>query len=220
MEGRPAVPAAGLHIAFEGIDGSGLTTHSKLIVEKLRKDGFKVEYFKEPTNGPIGELIRMYLRSNDSPHHELLALLFAADRYWNYYLSEKPISNLRNTGYVVVSDRYKYSSIAYQGAFTSIEWVWEVNSRVPHSDIIVFLDVPVDLALKRIESRVMNGFIREGYERREFLEKIYYNYDIVLKRAEEEGVKVIRIYEVSGDKELSIEDVNEEIYTRLTDLLQ
>ncbi len=197
-----------------------MTTHSMLLVERLRRNGFKAEYLKEPTSGPIGELIRTYLRRDDSLHHELLALLFAADRYWNYYLSEKPISNLKSAGYVVVSDRYKYSSIAYQGAFTSIEWVWEVNSRVPHSDIIVFLDVPVDLALKRIESRVMNGFVREGYEKRELLEKIYHNYDIVLKRAEEEGVRVLRIYEVEGDKELSVEDVNEEIYLRLAGYLQ
>ena len=209
----------GYHIAFEGIDGSGLTTHSKLLVRRLREVGFRTEYVKEPTQGPIGELIRTYLRKGEIPNHELLALLFAADRYWNYYLSEKSISKLKEEGFVVISDRYKYSSIAYQGAFTDLEWVWQVNSRVPHSDVIIFLDVPVTVALKRIETRVKNGSVREHYEKREFLEKIRYYYNIVLRKAEKEGVKIIKINEIIDDRELGIEEVNSKIYEQIIKLL-
>lgn len=205
----------GVHIAFEGIDGSGLTTHSRRLVDELSNMGYKSEYFKEPTKGPIGDLIRSFLRGDDRVRHDLLALLFAADRLWNYHASTKPIALLKEQGYIVVSDRYKYSSAAYQGAFTDLEWVWIINSRVPHADIIVYLDVPVDVALRRIELRSKNGVTREHYEKAELLEKIRRNYEVVLRKAEEEGVVVIKISGVDSGGERSIEDVAREIKEKI-----
>lgn len=205
----------GVHIAFEGIDGSGLTTHSRRLVGTLSKMGYMVEYSKEPTRGPIGELIRVFLRGDDQVRHDILALLFAADRIWNYYSSSKPIASLMDQGYIVVSDRYKYSSVAYQGAFTDLEWVWTVNSRVPHANIIVYLDVPVEVALRRIEARSKTGVAREHYERAALLERIRLNYELVLERAREDGVLVIRVSGVDYRGERSIDDVAREIEERV-----
>ncbi len=200
----------GRHIAIEGIDGSGLTTHSKLLVANLRARGINAEYYKEPTNGPIGAIIREYL-AKSREIHEFLALLFAADRYWNYHLRSTPISHLLEQGWIVVSDRYKYSSIAYQGAFAGIDWVWQVNSRVPHSDAIIYIDVPVEVALARIKARLADGKSPELYERREKLERIREAFNIVLDLAERDGVRVYRVPGTIGGLERSIDDVSREI---------
>lgn len=201
-----------LHLAFEGIDGSGLTTHSRLLVERLGENGYRSFYSKEPTNGPIGRLIREFLASRGEPDHVMMALLFAADRRWNYYSSPNSIRRMLESDYIVVSDRYKYSSIAYQGAFAGIDWVWSVNSRVPHSDAIVYIDVPVEVALRRVRERARNGAVIETYEERVYLEKIKEAYEEVLERAAEESVIVKRVAMVESGRERSIEDVSNEIF--------
>ena len=201
-----------LHIAFEGIDGSGLTTHSKLLVEKLSKSGYRSFYSKEPTNGPIGKLIREFLASRGEPDHVMMALLFAADRRWNYYSSPNSIRGMLERGYIVVSDRYKYSSIAYQGAFAGINWVWNVNSRVPHSDAIIYIDIPVEIALRRVRERARNGAVIETYEDKVYLERIKEAYEEVLAKAVNEGIIVKRVVMVDSGRERSIEDVSREVF--------
>ena len=202
----------GLHLAFEGIDGSGLTTHSRLLVERLSKNGYRSFYSKEPTNGPIGRLIREFLANRGEPDHAMMALLFAADRRWNYYSSPNSIRGMLERGYIVVSDRYKYSSIAYQGAFAGIDWVWSVNSRVPHSDAIIYIDIPVEVALRRVRERARNGAVIEAYEERVYLEKIKEAYEVVLERAIREGIIVKRVSMVESGRERSIEDVAGEVF--------
>ncbi len=202
----------GLHLAFEGIDGSGLTTHSRLLVERLSKNGYRSFYSKEPTNGPIGRLIRELLANRGEPDHVMMALLFAADRRWNYYSSPNSIWGMLERGYIVVSDRYKYSSIAYQGAFAGIDWVWSVNSRVPHSDAIIYIDIPVEVALRRVRERARNGAVIEAYEERVYLEKIKEAYEVVLERAIREGIIVKRVSMVESGRERSIEDVAGEVF--------
>ncbi|MCE4619575.1 MAG: dTMP kinase [Desulfurococcales archaeon] len=201
-----------LHLAFEGIDGSGLTTHSRLLVERLSERGYRSFYSKEPTNGPIGRLIRELLASRGEPDHVMMALLFAADRRWNYYSSPSSIRGMLERGYIVVSDRYKYSSIAYQGAFAGIDWVWSVNSRVPHSDAIIYIDVPVEVAIRRVRERARNGAVIEAYEERAYLEKIKEAYEEVLERATNEGIIVKRVPMVESGRERPIEDVADEVF--------
>ncbi len=208
----------GLLIAFEGIDGSGLTTHSKLLVRRLQESNYPSIYTKEPTTGPIGALIREFLKEND-PENSLLALLFAADRVWHYYndpsLPGRGIHGAISNGYIVVTDRYKYSSIAYQGAFTDIDWVWSINSHVPEASIIIYLDVDIDIALSRVSSRDK----RETYETSERLLKIKNNFEKVLRKAEEKGTIVLRIRGSIEGRARDLEDVAEEIYDRVLDTL-
>ncbi|MEB3765588.1 MAG: dTMP kinase [Desulfurococcales archaeon] len=208
----------GVLVAVEGIDGSGLTTHSKLLVESLSSMGFRSVYTKEPTYGPVGQLIRKFL-ALPNPDSRLLALLFAADRVWHYFedpdLPGGGINGALKQGYIVVTDRYKYSSIAYQGSFTSIDWVWGVNSMVPEASIIVYIDVDVETAIRRITSRAKI----EAYETRERLNVIKKNFLRVLEIAEQNGVKIIRI-KASEPEERPVESVSREILEKVLSALE
>ncbi len=208
----------GVLVAVEGIDGSGLTTHARLLVESLSSQGFRSVYTKEPTYGPVGQLIRKFL-SLPNPDNRLLALLFAADRVWHYFedpnLPGGGIGGALEQGYIVVTDRYKYSSIAYQGSFTSIDWVWSINSVVPEAFIIVYIDVDVDTAIKRITSRAKI----EAYETRERLSIIKETFQRVLEIAKQNGVKIIHI-KASEPEERTIESVSREILEKILSALE
>lgn len=135
----------GILIAFEGIDGSGTTTHSRLLKTWLENQDFKVRLTTEPTKNPIGLLLRKSLRSLEIlPATD--ALLFAADRMEH----SREIDELIKSGHCVLSDRYIESSYAYQTAQDlPTPWIIEINrfSRAPTLNIL--LDVDPDTALRR-----------------------------------------------------------------------
>jgi dTMP kinase len=203
----------GLLIAFEGIDGSGLTTHSKLLVRRLREEGYKVGYSKEPTWGPIGVLIRELLLQ-PTVDHEVLALLYAADRLWHlraYSCLGVGLLKALEEGYIVVLDRYKYSSMAYQSLGAPVEWIEAINSRAPEADIIVYLDVPPEVALNRVQTRRITYY----YETLERLRKVKEAFETILERAEARGVRVVRIKGVENGVERSVEEVGREVYSEV-----
>jgi dTMP kinase len=207
----------GLLIAVEGLDGSGLTTHSKLLVEALNSRGYRSAYTKEPTEGPIGILIRRFLRG-DIPdvRHDLLALLFAADRVWHYYSDPSlpgsaGIEGAISRGYIVVCDRYKYSSLAYQGSFAGLEWVESVNSRAPEADIIVYIDTDIEVNLGRLVERRR----RELYENRRSLEKIKELFEAILERRREDGIEIVHVRGSEGGRPRPIDEVSSEILEKV-----
>ncbi len=200
-------------IAFEGLDGSGLTTHSRLLVRRLREAGYKVGYSKEPTWGPIGVLIRELLLQ-PTVDHEILALLYAADRLWHLRVhSCLGVSLLRalEEGYIVVLDRYKYSSMAYQSLGAPIEWIEAVNMGAPEANLIVYLDIPPEVALSRIQARRVTYY----YETLERLRKVKEAFETVLERARDRGVTIVRIEGARDGVPRSIEEVGQEIYVEV-----
>ncbi len=154
----------GILVAIEGIDGSGKTTLAKNLVNKLQDEGYRVHYTFEPTHSIIGRLIRELPDEYRSPLVE--TLLYAADRI-HHYLSEIKVKV--NEGYIVIVDRYVYSSIAYQGALGApLQWIREVNRYAPKPDLAFYIDVPVEVAIQRLEStRKKKTF----YEKRDLLER-------------------------------------------------
>ncbi len=208
----------GLLIAFEGIDGSGLTTHSKLLNEKLNKLGYKSIYTKEPTKNEIGSLIqRIILDKEKRIDDNIIALLFAADRLYHLNYGDginEGILNYINKNYIVIMDRYKYSNMAYQGE--DINWINQVNKFAIEADIVIYLDVPLDIALKRISMRSSISI----FENRTFLERVKKRYIEVLDLAKRNGVKVISIDEVIDNNEKSIDEVNQEILSKVIMLLK
>ena len=165
----------GVFVVVEGIDGSGSTTHTKLLGKALRQRGLKVLETCEPSPGPIGSLIRqvlsrrLFVPDATGPRAfawSTMALLFAADRM--DHLDSTVVPALRD-GTVVVSDRYDLSSLAYQSVTAPtgdkvVPWIRELNAAALRPDITVVIDVPVEVAEERRRSR---GGMEEIFESRE-----------------------------------------------------
>ncbi|MDT7878762.1 MAG: dTMP kinase [Candidatus Caldarchaeales archaeon] len=147
------MPRSGAVIAIEGIDGAGKTTQAKRVVRRLKSLGYRAAYTSEPTNTRIGRLIKKELSGRiTNPHKQ--ALLFAADRIDHVFRVIRP---LMEKGFIVVCDRYLYSSFAYQGVLTrDVGWVREINRMAPPPSLAILIDVPVAVALKR--KRRFRGF--------------------------------------------------------------
>ena len=161
-------------IVLEGLDGAGTTTQAARLqdyITKLNQDSFLT---REPTDGPIGKLVRDILTGKLMRHRlaeREMALLFAADRLEHSRLVESKLL----TGSHVVCDRYIFSSLAYQTLDPAIapKWVMEINAGFARPHLTLFLDVPVDECLRRISSRNESPTV---YEKKDFLETIDRNY--------------------------------------------
>jgi len=137
----------GILIAIEGLDGSGKTTISKAIVKWLNSIGLDAVYTAEPSTSPIGELIRSKIILGEFRRDARIeALLFAADRLWHVLYEIKPLLEKK----IVVTDRYYFSSIAYQGALgVDLEWIKTLNKFVIKPDLAIYIDVTPEEALAR-----------------------------------------------------------------------
>lgn len=142
----------GCFIVFEGTEGSGKTVASKGLHEWLRTKGRKALWTREPTNSRLGMLIGSILDKKIRVAEESIPLLFAADR------ADHTRSVIRPTiskGYVVVCDRYIYSSLAYQSSGMTIpfnkRWLEEINRYSLKPDLVFFLDIDPEKGLRRIE---------------------------------------------------------------------
>jgi dTMP kinase len=145
------VSKKGAFICIEGLDGCGKTTQAKLLVAKLRKSHNAV-YTAEPSRGKIGVFIRENcLYGEKRVSSEVEALLFAADRVDHI---ENEIRPALNDGKLVVSDRYVYSSLAYQGATgLSIDWIEAINANALRPDLAIFLDVAPKTVMQRLKEK-------------------------------------------------------------------
>jgi dTMP kinase len=155
----------GVFIAFEGIDGSGKSTHIKLLAKELRGRGLHVLETSEPSRDRIGTFIREYAeRNGDRFTLETETLLFAADRYEHV---KQVIAPALERGNVVITDRYFYSSIAYQGATgIDLEWIREMNRFAPRPDLGILLDIRPEHSLERVNNRAKTVFEVSDYLRK------------------------------------------------------
>lgn len=141
-----------LFICVEGLDGCGKTTQAKLLVKRLRKSGYNAVYTAEPTRGKIGKFIRKYCLHGEKRISAIIeALLFAADRFEHV---ENEIIPALNEGKIVVSDRYVYSSLAYQGAAgLDLEWVELLNKHALRPKLAVLIDVEPEIVIQRLKPK-------------------------------------------------------------------
>ncbi len=178
----------GIFIVIDGIDGSGTTTHSKLLADWLKTEKL-VLLTHEPSENEIGKLIRRLLKTPLPAAVD--ALLFAADRV----LHTEEIKNALNEGKIVISDRYLESSICYQGVELYEEWIFVLNKHAMSPDITIILDIEPEIGLKRKEDA------SEKFEKVGFLKRVRENF---LRRAKMLRNPVIN----TNDK---IEDVQQKI---------
>jgi len=171
----------GKFIVIDGIDGCGKSTMVNLMADKLSKNG-KVVSTAEPSQGPIGKVLRDFLK-NKKISGEIDALLFAADRLWHVDNVIKPALEENTT---VISDRYVGSSLAYQSAQKGCkngeidDWVRELNKFVIKPDLYIVLDIAPEDSLKRRDN------FDEKFENIKFLtevRKIFLNIEEMQKYA-------------------------------------
>jgi len=143
------VQLRGVFIAFEGIDGAGLTTQALLLEKYLREKGYRVVLTKEPTDGLLGGIIKAALRGEWKTDPATLQLLFAADR--SHHVRHCILPAL-SEGKIVVCDRYVLSSLAYGSVDLDYEWLLEINKVFPVPDITFILDLEPKIALERIRA--------------------------------------------------------------------
>lgn len=155
----------GNFIVIEGADGAGTTTQSERLAEEI---GAELTF--EPTDKKIGQKVdEMISGDNHSP--ETIALGFAADRM--VHLEERVIPWLEQ-GKTVVSDRYAYSSLAYQPVMgAEREWVETLNRDILKPDLTVILDISAEVGMSRVEERGLDGNV---FEQMDFQQKVVRKY--------------------------------------------
>ncbi len=145
----------GCFIVLEGIDGSGTTSQTRALADRLRERGREVLETREPTSGAIGALIRERLSVRAAAlDPAALALLFAADRL--DHLTREVLPAVA-AGTVVISDRYLLSSLAYQSLDCDPDWIRQINARAARPDLTLVLEVPAEVAFDRVQRRMTHG---------------------------------------------------------------
>lgn len=187
-----------MFIVFEGLDGSGSSTQSKLLADKLTEAGKSALLTKEPTNEtPIGKLIRGALQHQWEASPEGLQLLFAADRA--EHLKDE-IEPALADGKVVISDRYLLSTLAYGSLNVDLEWLKELNKHFRTPDLTFLFKLDPEICIERIQGR---GQDFELFEKKEMLEKVWQGYEAAAQHYE--NVHII-------DASRSIEEIGEEVW--------
>ena len=202
----------GRFIVFEGIDGSGKSTHIRLLCEKLKADGRRVFVTAEPTNSVTGGLLRDALSGVCKRSPSELAALFLIDRINHNVNAVNGINKLTEDGFDVICDRYYYSSLAYQGSETDAQWVRDMNLNCPEirrPDVCIFLDLDAKTAMERIGG---DRAVTEIYEKEGKLDKIRSKYlELFDSLKERDNIRIINANE-------EIDKVSEQIYKAVAEL--
>jgi dTMP kinase len=203
----------GLFITFEGIDGSGKSTQVGLLKSKICKTNHACYTTLEPTDGPIGSLLRLVLSGRIKMDERSIAALFAADRLDHI---NNDISGIRDKllkGTSVICDRYLLSSYAYQSVRTPLDWVMNLNSeaeRLVNVDCTVFIDISPDVAIKRI---ALNRGNRDLFETKDRLVAVREKYlELIDMYKSERNILIV-------DGEASVEEISDTIWEHVSTLL-
>lgn len=200
-------------VVFEGIDGTGTTTQLRLLSEHFANDekGELINFTQEPTKSQIGTLLRATLQNVFTLTPETVARLFATDRCEHLYGSEGIIEQL-NLGKAVFSDRYLFSSLAYQTVAGAEKIAKEQNASFPLPEFLFFFDLPVEVSMERVTSR--NSQL-EIYEKPNFQTAVRAEY-----------LKIIEYYKTAEpemqitiiDASKPIEEIHQNLWSILKDL--
>lgn len=165
----------GIFITIEGPEGSGKSTHSKLLCDFLRRRGYRVLHTREPGGTRISEAVRkVLLNKNNKGMLDICELfLFLAARA---QIVDEIIRPALKKGYVVVCDRFHDATIAYQGYGAGldlklIEEMGKLAAKGLKPDLTVLLDVETKKGLRRagtkdrieIKSLEFHKRVRGGY---------------------------------------------------------
>ena len=176
-------------IVLEGLDGAGTTTQARRLVEHLRAQGRLAHGTREPSDGPIGKLIREMLTGRhaipDRPiGQSTFGLLFAADRLDHI---EREVEPQLAAGHIVVSDRWYHSSLAYQGTGADRDWIAQLNARARRPDLTIFLEVRPEVAAQR---RVAAGRVQELFDDLQMQQDVDTGYRATIAELSAQGERI------------------------------
>lgn len=177
-------------IVFEGIDGAGKTTQIERLRAALEERGISCKTTAEPTDLPSGREIRAALSGKIAKTPIEMAEMFAHDRVLHNVDPEIGVCGMLDEGYTVISDRYYYSSLAYQGSVLGYDTVAELNignESIRTPDLCIFLDLTPERSLERIGKR---GEQTEIYENFEYLSKTRAMFFDVFEKLRERGENI------------------------------
>lgn len=188
-------------IVLEGIDGAGTSTQIKRLVQT---NPDKYIATAEPTSGPTGKFLRQMLAGDFKVDERTNAYLFAADRC-EHIFGKGGVKELCESGKTVVSDRYFFSSLAYQSVSCGLELPQLLNSPFPLPEYLFFFDINPEISLARVNARNES---KEIYENLEAQKKISALYEKVISMYEQnpalrEEMKIIRL-----DASKTIEEIS------------
>jgi dTMP kinase len=202
----------GRFFVVEGIDGSGKSTLTRRLSDYMKAQGRDVVFTKEPGASELGKVLRCLVQESKStidPYAELL--LFAADRAQHMTEVVKPALA---RGAIVISDRFKYSSLAYQGFGRGLDqhFIAMVNDHIthdvqPHS--IFYCKINHEQAFERCDNRGEKQTRFEGAGL-EFMQRVSQGFDEIFKN----NPKVVYIDAEKTQEEMfnqALHHINEEM---------
>jgi dTMP kinase len=194
-----------LFLAFEGIDGSGKSTQVRLLAEYLTQKGHKVYTTFEPTDSPIGKMIRDIFNHRMEGDQRVIAALFAADRLQHLLHSQDGIIKKLNDGYTVITDRYYLSSYAYHSVYVDMEWVIQANAQsaaLLRPDTHIYIDISPEVSMERLRK---GRPTLEMYETLDHQKAVSQKYEEAIKHIQNEE-KVVRV-DGNRNPELIADDI-------------
>ncbi len=182
----------GKFIVFEGIDGCGKTTQLRLAADYLRSQSYNVLATKEPTDMDIGRKIRVLAAQGNTESSpvsaEQFAELFYDDRVM--HLSRRIIPALQQ-GQIVLCDRHKLSTIAYQSAMgMDINELIQKHQGLYRPDLTLVFEVDLKLAMERIRQTRSS---REVFEQEDLLSRVKTNYQTAIAALTANGERFVSI---------------------------
>ncbi|MBR0032107.1 MAG: dTMP kinase [Treponema sp.] len=194
-------------VVFEGIDGAGTSTQIKLLQNSEHSGKF--DFSAEPGTAETGRFLRKVLSGEIELDTRTTAYLFAADRAEHIY-AKGGIAQKAASGKICVSDRYLFSSIAYQGVTCGEELPRLINSPFPLPEILFFFKIDPEISLARIGGRGT----KEIYEKIDFLKETEKRYEKIIDEyrnigERSEGMRVIILDAAKPAEEVNLEIIKE-----------
>lgn len=200
----------GKFIVIEGNEGSGKSVQIESLFKSLQKEGYKVVRTKEPTDMPVGKIIRNEVLSGKiKVPPQTLQYLYCADRAMHL----EKVEQLLKKGFCVISDRYFWSSVAYGTAdvwkdeddfYLMAYSLLSMYHRFLTPDITFYLHIDFKTAMKRIKASHKH---KEIYDNEKMWPRIEKGYEFLLKKFPKEIVRI------NGDR--SIDEVTKEMVKRI-----
>ena len=207
-----------MFITFEGIDGSGKSTQCQLLKNSLEQKGYKVLMTREPGGTRTAEAIRNVLLHIHEPIEAMTEVfLYCAARVEHL---EKIILPKLAEGYIVISDRFYDSTIAYQGGGRELglKKMIEINKifiEKATPDLTFFIDTDLSTIEKRMNKKELDRMEKEGMT---FMKKVRQGYlDLIEIEMTDQGYNN-RFNIIDGD--LGIEDIEQLVSKRVEEVLE